>query len=168
MRSVAGRCARRFVSCTDWDSLARFSIRCGCGTVIARRCRCRRNRFVLFGRKTGETMAQTDKAQNDEAKTDNPSRERILGRIRAGLRTSVPEAGVTASDRVGFEPVIFEPVANPLERFQRECVSNLMECALTADCAASARQLFEVLESLPDGESFLQDDPSLRRLLERT
>jgi hypothetical protein len=94
--------------------------------------------------------AQTDKAQNDKASTDNPSRERILERIRAGLRTSVPAANVTALDRV-----IFEPVVNPLERFQQECVSNLMECALTADCAASARQLSEVLESLPDGEIFL-------------
>jgi L-lactate dehydrogenase complex protein LldG len=107
--------------------------------------------------------AQTDKAQNDKASTDNPSRERILERIRAGLRTSVPAANVTALDRV-----IFEPVVNPLERFQQECVSNLMECALTADCAASARQLSEVLESLPDGEIFLQDDSSLRRLVEMT
>jgi hypothetical protein len=43
-----------------------------------------------------------------------------------------------------------------------------MECALTADCAASARQLSEVLQSLPEGEIFVQDDPSLRRLVERT
>jgi L-lactate dehydrogenase complex protein LldG len=43
-----------------------------------------------------------------------------------------------------------------------------MECALTADCAASARQLSDVLQSLPEGEIFVQDDPSLRRLVEKT
>jgi L-lactate utilization protein LutC len=95
--------------------------------------------------------------------TDNPSRERILERIRAGLRAVMPEPAALASDRV-----IFEPVADPLERFQQECVSNLMECALTADTAASARQLSEVLQSLPAGEIFLQDNPSLRRLIEMT
>jgi len=99
--------------------------------------------------------------QTREAQTENPSRERILERIRAGLRTVVPQPAPLASDRV-----IFEPVANPLERFQQECVSNLMECALTADTAASARQLSEVLQSLPAGEIFVQDDPSLRRLIE--
>jgi L-lactate dehydrogenase complex protein LldG len=99
--------------------------------------------------------------QSDRVRIDNPSRERILQQIRAGLRTAVPEAAAMGSGRV-----IFEPVANPLERFQQECVSNLMECALTADYAASARQLSEVLQSLPEGEIFVQDDRSLRRLLE--
>jgi L-lactate dehydrogenase complex protein LldG len=96
-------------------------------------------------------------------RTDNSSRERILERIRAGLRAVVPEPPALASDRV-----IFEPVADPLERFQQECVSNLMECALTTDFVASARQLSEVLQSLPAGEIFVQDDPSLRRLIEMT
>ncbi len=41
-----------------------------------------------------------------------------------------------------------------------------MECALTADRAASARQLSQVLQSLPEGEIFVQDDPSLRQLIE--
>ena len=41
-----------------------------------------------------------------------------------------------------------------------------MECALTADSAASARQLSKVLQSLPEGEAFVQDDPALRRLIE--
>ena len=66
-----------------------------------------------------------------------------------------------ASDRV-----IFEPINNPIERFQLECVANLMECALTADNAASAQQLSKVLQPLPDGELFVQDDPALRRLIE--
>jgi len=75
-------------------------------------------------------------AQTKETPSENSSRDRILQQIRAGLRTVVPEPPALASDRV-----IFEPVANPLERFQQECVLNLMECALTADRAASARQL---------------------------
>ena len=100
-------------------------------------------------------------AQTKETPSENSSRDRILQQIRAGLRTVVPEPPALASDRV-----IFEPVANPLERFQQECVSNLMECALTADRAASARQLSQVLQSLPEGEIFVQDDPSLRQLIE--
>jgi L-lactate utilization protein LutC len=95
------------------------------------------------------------------AQTDNPSRERILERIRAGLRIAVAEPAAISS-----ESVIFAPIDNPLERFQQECVANLMECSLTADCAASARQLSKLLQSLPEGEIFVQDDPALRRLVE--
>ncbi len=101
--------------------------------------------------------------QTEKTQTDNSSRERILERIRAGLRTVVTQPAAMDTDRV-----IFEPVTDPLQRFQQECVSNLMECALTADSAASARQLSEVLQSLPAGEIFVQDDPSLRRLIEMT
>jgi L-lactate dehydrogenase complex protein LldG len=93
--------------------------------------------------------------------TENPSRKRILERIRVGLRTAVSEPAPARSDGE-----IFAPISNPLERFQQECVANLMECALTADCAASARQLSKVLQSLPEGEVFVQDDSSLRRLIE--
>jgi L-lactate utilization protein LutC len=95
--------------------------------------------------------------------TENSSRDQILQRIRAGLRTVVAleETTATASDRV-----IFEPINNPLERFQQECVANLMECSLTSDSAMSARQLAEVLQVLPEGEIFVQNDPSLRRLVD--
>jgi L-lactate dehydrogenase complex protein LldG len=106
-------------------------------------------------------LTQTEKVQ-----TENPSRDRILERIRAGLRTVIPESAAMASGRAISEPVIFEPIVNPLERFQQECVGNLMECALTADSAASARHLSKVLQSLPEGETFVQDDPALRRLIE--
>lgn len=95
------------------------------------------------------------------AQTENPSRDRILERIRAGLRTALPQPVATSPGRM-----IFEPINNPLERFQQECVANLMECTLTADSASSARQLSKVLQSLPEGEIFVQDDPSLRRLVE--
>ena len=106
-------------------------------------------------------MVQTKEAQTKEAPTENPSRDRILERIRAGLRTVVPEPPALRSGQV-----IFEPVNNPLERFQQECVGNLMECTLTADSAASARHLSKVLQSLPEGEAFVQEDPALRRLIE--
>jgi L-lactate utilization protein LutC len=115
-------------------------------------------------------------AQANEARIENPSRDRILEQIRAGLRTAIPEPVAMDSSRiisepvvfepVIFEPVVFEPVVNPLERFQQECVANLMECTLTADSAASARQLSQILQSLPGGEIFVQDDPSLRQLIE--
>ncbi len=95
--------------------------------------------------------------QTKEAQTKNSSREQILGRIRNGLRTVVPGPAPEKPGRV-----IFEPIDHPLERFQRECVANLMECALTTDCAASAQHLAKVLQSLPEGEAFVQDDPTLR------
>lgn len=73
----------------------------------------------------------------------------------------VPGSAAAKSDRV-----IFEPIHNPLERFQQECVANLMECTLTADSAGSAQQLAKVIASVEAGSIFAQDDPSLRRLLE--
>jgi L-lactate dehydrogenase complex protein LldG len=92
--------------------------------------------------------------------TNNPSREAILARIREGLRTPAPPMEAHT-----FLGPIFEPVENPLEHFKQECKANLMECQLTADASASAQALAQVLESLPPGEIFVQDDPSLRRLM---
>lgn len=92
--------------------------------------------------------------------TGNPSREAILARIREGLRTPAPPMAPQT-----FAGPIFEAVVNPLERFQQECKANLMECQLTSDGASSAQALAQVLQSLPDGEVFVQDDPILRRLM---
>jgi L-lactate utilization protein LutC len=100
-------------------------------------------------------------AQTENAQSENSSRNRILERIRTGLRIPVPEPSAIKSGHL-----IFESIGNPLERFQQECVSNLMECTLTADSAASAQQLAKILQSLPEGEIFVQDDPSLRLLVE--
>ena len=86
--------------------------------------------------------------------TSNPSREAILARIRDGLRTPAPPI----EDKTFYGP-IFEAVENPLERFQQECKANLMECQLTADATSSAQALAAVLQSLPPGEIFVQDDP---------
>lgn len=96
--------------------------------------------------------------------SNNPSRELILQRIREGLRTPVAEA---ASEEIPAS-AIFEPVANPLERFRAECAANLMECLLTATQQESITQLARVLESLPAGEIYVQDDPTLRRMVEQT
>ena len=41
-----------------------------------------------------------------------------------------------------------------------------MECVLTADSAASAQESRRLLQSLPEGETFVQDHPSLRQLIE--
>lgn len=49
----------------------------------------------------------------------NPSREVILARIREGLRTPSPPMEAQT-----FAGPIFEPVVNPLERFQQECKAN--------------------------------------------
>ena len=93
---------------------------------------------------------------------DNPGREAILERIRAALRNPAPELGPSSA----AGEAIFEPVTDPLERFQLEAKANLMECSVTADARASAQQLAQVLDSLPSGEIFVEDHPCLRRLIE--
>ncbi len=95
------------------------------------------------------------------ATVNNPGREAILARIRAGLRTPAQELPSASSDGE-----IFEPVTNPLDRFQQECKANLMECLMTSDTASSAQQLAQVLQSLPAGVIFVQDDPKLRSIME--
>jgi len=94
---------------------------------------------------------------------ENPGRAAILERIRLGLR--VPR-GETASGTAVPYSAIFEPSVNPVERFQEEAKANLIECLLSAETSSSAEQLRRVLESLPPGEIFVQDHPSLRRLIE--
>jgi L-lactate dehydrogenase complex protein LldG len=94
------------------------------------------------------------------ATTNNGSRELILDRIRAGLRVPAEVHG-EATPRP-----FFAPIEHPLERFKQECKANLMELTVTSDGAASAQQLANVLGTLPAGEIFVQDHPSLRRLVE--
>ncbi|MGA9504402.1 MAG: LUD domain-containing protein [Terriglobales bacterium] len=101
--------------------------------------------------------------QAKEAQTENSSRDQILGRIRAALRIVVSEPAVAAGDS---KRVIFQTIDDPLQRFEQECAANLMECALTADGEASAQHLAKVLQSLPEGEAFVQEDPTLRRLVQ--
>jgi L-lactate dehydrogenase complex protein LldG len=91
------------------------------------------------------------------ALADNPSRERILARLRKAVETS-------AHHRDGPAGPMFAPVTDPLERFQKECVANITECMVTKDSAESAAAIASVLESLPAGEVFVQDAPQLRAL----
>jgi L-lactate dehydrogenase complex protein LldG len=93
----------------------------------------------------------------------NPSRERILERIRAGLRAPVKNAPQPAP---GLGDV-FEPVLDPLDRFQTEAQANLMECRLTHNLNESATHLADVLRSLPQGEIFIQDSQVLRQLTQQ-
>jgi L-lactate dehydrogenase complex protein LldG len=92
--------------------------------------------------------------------TANTSRDQILDRIRAGLRAPASEL-----DDRNFEAEIFEPVTNPLARFQQECKANLMELHLVADATAATQKLAEVLQTLSPGEIYVQDDPALRRAI---
>jgi len=91
------------------------------------------------------------------ASADNPSRERILGRIRAAVATTAPHHD-------GPVGQIFAPLTDPLDRFQKECTANITECAVTSNLAASAAAIASVLGSLPPGEIFLQDAPELRAM----
>ena len=96
------------------------------------------------------------------ATVNNPSREVILNRIRAGLQMPV---NVPQHEEEPARP-FFAPIENPLERFQLECKANLMELTLTRDAAASAQQLASILDTLPPGEIFVQDESSLRNLVQ--
>lgn len=93
--------------------------------------------------------------------SSNPSREQILERIRAGLRVPAVEP-----EERRFEGQMFEPVQDPLERFQQECKANLMECRLATGAQESAAKLTELLRGLPAGEIYVQDEPALRRMME--
>jgi L-lactate utilization protein LutC len=91
------------------------------------------------------------------APAENPSRERILERVRAAVQTP-------GSRHTGAAGPMFAPVDDPLDRFQRECKANITECTVTTDTAGSAAAISDVLAGLPPGEIFLQDAPDLRAL----
>jgi len=88
------------------------------------------------------------------------SRELILQRIRTGLKTQIP-----VPPPMSDEAMIFPPVEDPMARFQQECKTNLMELSTTQDARASAHQVAGILNSLPEGEIYVQDAPRLRELM---
>lgn len=89
-------------------------------------------------------------------RTDNPSRAKILERIKAALSAPAsPDVPQT------YDPA-FASVTDPIERFQRECSSNNTECVMTPSLAASADAISNVLSALPAGEIFVQDSLELR------
>jgi L-lactate dehydrogenase complex protein LldG len=92
------------------------------------------------------------------AQIENPGREAILSRIRTALtKPANSHPAQTAGD-------IFIPMSDPLDRFQKECVTNNTECRLTASLDASASEIAGIISALPPGPIFLQDVPILRRL----
>lgn len=93
-----------------------------------------------------------------DARGDRGNREQILGRIRAAVATKAPRKEASATGEV------FPQVKDLLGRFQAECKSNFIEVRLSAGGGESAAALKEVLESLPEGEIFVQDAPELRTL----
>lgn len=93
---------------------------------------------------------------------ENPSRDRILSRIRTALRE--PALPASPSQPLAPPKTIFPPIADALDRFQKECIINITECFVTPDMPATAVVIKDVLSSLPSGEIFVQDSPELRRL----
>lgn len=89
---------------------------------------------------------------------ENPSRERILARLRTALRAPAPRHLVAAGE------TIFAPVTDALERFQKECAENNTECLVTPDLGASAAAVASLLAELPPGEIFIQDAAPLRSM----
>ena len=96
------------------------------------------------------------------SETYSAGRDKILERIRAGLRAAPP----APAPRVTDETAIFEAVGDSYSRFLQEAKANLMECLPAAGAMASANALAQVLDSLPAGEIFVQDHATLRRLIE--
>ena len=90
--------------------------------------------------------------------TENGSREKILARLRTALREPAPRHEAPEGK------TIFAPVADPLERFQKECVINITECFLVPSFEAAAAGIKNVLADLPEGEVFVQDAADLRPL----
>jgi L-lactate dehydrogenase complex protein LldG len=91
--------------------------------------------------------------------TDNPGRERILARMREAL--TLPSAKHSAS---GERKLIFAPIPDPLDRFQKECMGNNTECMVAADRKANTATIAGILATLPPGEVFVQDSPALREM----
>jgi L-lactate dehydrogenase complex protein LldG len=94
------------------------------------------------------------------AKAESGSREQILERVRAALRSPAPRHADGAPGR------FFAEVTDPVSRFQAECNANMTECMVAQDEAAAAAEIARVLASLPAGEIFVQDAPELHRMSE--
>jgi len=90
---------------------------------------------------------------------ENPGRERILQRIRNALSASTPAAA-------GSEAEIFPLIPDEITRFSSECAANHTELVLTGNELQAAHAVAKVLSETPEGEIFMQDAPSLRRLAE--
>ncbi len=98
-------------------------------------------------------MASAEKTMSSAS---NPSRERILERVRNALKSAAHPPAQAAP-----RP-IFAPIPDLFERFQAECLANKTELIVATDEVAAAAAVESVLDSLPAGEIFAQDSPELR------
>jgi L-lactate utilization protein LutC len=87
-------------------------------------------------------------------------RDAILARIRAAQPAKKPSHDVKLGQ-------MFAPIGDVIVRFREECKANLMELIETNSTAESAAAIGRVLESLPEGRFFIQDESRLRGLVER-
>lgn len=93
------------------------------------------------------------------AQAENPTRARILARIRKATQSVAP-----AQTSPGAK-AIFAPVADALERFRSECSVNATECIVVGTVAERDRALADLLTDMPEGEVFAQDSPKVRRAM---
>lgn len=93
----------------------------------------------------------------------NPGRERILARIRQGLRAPAPHHG-GAQPAAAQARAYFPAVDDPWQRFLAECQVNKTEIILTRNAEETAARLADVLAQLPEGGIFVQDEAGLRQL----
>lgn len=94
-------------------------------------------------------------------RAENPGRERILARIGAALKWPAPRHEMT--EHAG---PIFAAIADPLARFQQQCILNSTECVVVPNSEGAAEALRNVLASIPPGEIYAQDAPQLHRIME--
>lgn len=109
----------------------------------------------------------------DPVEGNRGAREEILGRIRTALEAPVSRSTfhvsgsetITGSERMPAQRETRNVEPQTLLRlFQSQCAANAMETIVTADAAATAAALHQVIASLPPGEIFVQDAPELRSL----
>lgn len=91
---------------------------------------------------------------------ENPSRERVLERIRSALKTPAPRHASGLAERP-----VFAAISDTLERFQRECAANSTELIHVPDARAAAEALGSVLASVEQGDIYIQDAPFLRQMV---
>jgi L-lactate dehydrogenase complex protein LldG len=98
--------------------------------------------------------------------SENPSRDIVLGRIRAALKTPAKVHDSSGHVHAG-QGDIFPPIGDPLERFRLECLGNKTELIITPNFEASVAAAVSILSELNNPEVFVQDAPKLRRAASR-
>ena len=94
--------------------------------------------------------------------TENPSREKILTRIRTALKTPAKVHDSPGHIHAG-DGHIFPPIGDPLERFAAECIINKTELLVVPNAEAAVEAAKALLDELHINEVFVQDAPDLRK-----